>query len=131
MKPINTIKYMTVTYRRVAQGPMLLLFWLALSSLAFLSCKKNTDPELPPPPVITVASPIVSGTVNTRTILEASATGGQGVLTYAWGIRTAPTSSTATLLNANTPKAELIPDKPGTYLIGLIVTDANWPDSNH
>lgn len=124
MKPINTINYMN--YLRVSQGPRLLLFWLALSGLTFVGCKNNADHVAPPPlPVITVASPVMSGTVNNRTILEASATGGQGALTYAWGIRTAPTSSTATLLNANTPKAELIPDKPGTYLMGLVVTDAN------
>ena len=122
MKPINTIKHMTVTYLRVTQGPMFLLFWLVLSNLAFVSCKKTTDPT---PPVITVASTVVSGTVNTRTTLEASATGGQGTLTYAWAIKTAPTGSTATMINANAPKAELTPDKSGMYGIGLTVTDAN------
>ncbi|MVM36577.1 hypothetical protein GO730_01015 [Spirosoma sp. HMF3257] len=104
---------------------MFLLFWLALSGLAFVSCKKNTDPASPTPPVITVLNPVVSGTVNTNTILEASATGGQGALTYAWVIKASPTDSKATLRNANTLKAELTPDKPGTYSIGLTVTDAN------
>lgn len=125
MKPINTIKYMTVNYLRLTQGPMLLLFWIALSSLAFVSCKSATDPATPALPPITVSSVPMSGTVNTKTILNASATGGQGVLTYAWVIKTAPTGSNATLVNANTLNAELTPDKPGTYVIGLTVMDAN------
>lgn len=122
MKLINSIKYMSDKYLRVAQGRMLLLFWLALSSLIFVSCKKNTDPTLPTAPVITVASPVVNGTVNAKTTLEASATG-EGALTYAWAIKSAPTGSTATILNANTLKAELVPDKSGTYSILLTVTD--------
>jgi hypothetical protein len=99
------------------------LLWL-LVCLLLSGCKKNiTDSATPP--VISVASPTVSGTVNNKTTLEASATGGQGTLTYAWAIKTAPTGSTATLGNATTPKAELTPDKPGTYLIGLTVADAS------
>ncbi|WP_157618652.1 PKD domain-containing protein [Spirosoma spitsbergense] len=124
MKPINTMKHMTVKYLRATQRPMLLLLWLTLSSLALLSCKKTTDPD-PVPIVITVPSTMVSGTVNAKTILNASATGGQGALTYAWSIKAAPAGSNATIVNSNTVNAELTPDKPGTYGIVLTVTDAS------
>ncbi|GAB3995779.1 hypothetical protein GCM10028807_36820 [Spirosoma daeguense] len=126
MKFLNTIKYLAVNYRQVAQGRILLMFWLALSNLALQSCKKTADPA---PPVITITNTVMTGTVNANTILDASATGGQGTLTYAWVIKTAPTDSKATLLNATTLKAELIPDKPGTYIIALTVTDANGQKS--
>ena len=122
MKRINTIKSMTVHSPQVTLGRTLLLFCLALSSLALVSCKKEPEPA---PLVITVANTTLSGTVNARTLLEASATGGEGALTYAWVIKSAPTDSKAVLLNADKLNAELIPDKPGTYSIVLTVTDTN------
>ncbi|NDU96681.1 PKD domain-containing protein [Spirosoma terrae] len=114
---------MTIHSLQRALGRTCLLFWLALSSLAFLGCsnKKNSDPA----PEITVSNALVSGTVNNKTTISASATGGQGTLTYAWVIKSAPTDSKAVLLNATTLNPELTPDKPGTYIISLTVTDEN------
>ena len=124
MKPVNIIMYMTcmLNHLRVTPGRTFLLFWLALSGLASISYAENRPSA---PPVITVSSTAVSGTVNTTVTLDASATSGQGTLTYAWSIKTAPNSSTATLVTDTTPKTALTPDKPGTYLVGLTVTDAD------
>jgi hypothetical protein len=122
MKPIHAILSMTCMYAplRVAPGRLFLLFWLALLGVGSLSYAENRPAA---PPVIVLSGTALTGTVNDTVRLDASATTGQGVLTYAWSIKTAPNSSTATIVGATAPKTALIPDKPGTYLVGLTVTD--------
>ena len=44
-------------------------------------------------------------------------------LTYTWQIKSQPTGSTATLLATSGAKSSFVPDKSGSYVIGLMVND--------
>ncbi len=126
MKAINFIKSTVFCYLRIiCNRALAFLFWLALSGSILVSCGKKPDPDPAPTPDVSTAT--ANGTVNTKTILDAPSsvsTGGQGTLTYAWTIKSAPADSKATLLKADSLRAELIPDKPGTYVLVLTITDA-------
>jgi hypothetical protein len=44
-------------------------------------------------------------------------------LTYQWGLVSAPARSNAVITNPDTAQATLVPDRPGTYVVQLIVND--------
>jgi hypothetical protein len=51
-----------------------------------------------------------------------STSGGSGTLTYAWSFVSKPAGSTAVLSGADTVNPTFVPDKPGPYVVQLIVT---------
>ncbi len=75
-----------------------------------------------------------SGTVNTVIHLDGSTSSDVdgNALTYQWSFSSKPTTSTATLTNATTVTPQFTIDKPGTYVVQLIVNDgtvASAPDT--
>ena len=64
-------------------------------------------------------------TAATLTTLDGSAStdADQDALTYAWTLISQPTTSTATLSSATSPKPTFTPDVAGTYVASLVVSD--------
>ncbi len=56
-----------------------------------------------------------------------------GALVYSWSLESRPAGSTAVVTGANTATPSFIPDKTGTYVVQLVVTDegelSSTPDS--
>ena len=71
------------------------------------------------------AGPDVSVEVNHIANLDGTASSDPdgNPLTYAWSITSAPTGSTAALVNPTSPTPSLTPDVAGAYTIRLIVND--------
>lgn len=100
--------------------------WFLLALLVN-GCKSNEQPAPNQPPVVKVAATTASGTLNSVMALDATGTTDpEGkVLTYKWSIKSQPAGSNATITNADKPVASFTPDKPGTYVLVLTVTDAD------
>jgi len=47
-------------------------------------------------------------------------------LTYSWSIVSKPAGSTATIKDADKAQAKFVPDKPGTYVVKLVVNNGVW-----
>jgi len=54
---------------------------------------------------------------------KSNASSGGGGLTYAWSLSSAPNGSAVRLANQTTDRATFVPDKAGTYVVSLIVTN--------
>ena len=52
-----------------------------------------------------------------------------GTLTYDWSLSSVPKNSTAHLVNQTSNHAALTPDKAGTYIVSLVVTDSTGAKS--
>ncbi len=50
----------------------------------------------------------------------------KNVVDYDWTLRSQPSGSLATLSNSGTSQASLIPDKPGDYVVQLVVNDGTF-----
>ncbi len=104
--------------------------WLALPSLLAVlllnSCQKEkAEPEKPP--VIRVTNVTQNGILGQLVVLDGSGTADpqNQTLIYNWTIKTKPTDSKATITNSNSIVAGFSPDKPGTYVLLLTVTNAS------
>src|SRR5207302_1857438 len=80
-------------------------------------------------PVVTViaASPS-TGEAGQSESLSATVSGGVGTISYQWSL-TRPAGSTAVLSSATAALPSFAADKAGTYLVSLVVTDANGVSS--
>lgn len=102
------------------------LFLFAFSLFVLLSgCKKDdtkVDPNKAP-----IAQAGNDQTVNTGTKVtlngSASSDPENTALTYTWAFKSKPTDSQATLINTSAISSEFTPDKAGTYIVTLTVTD--------
>lgn len=126
MVAANLGKSLAVFQRR---SGLLMLIGLVFMSTLFNSCKKAPDPEPPKPPVAKI-NPVtqnaaVGGTVVLDGSASASANTTNQTLTYNWTIKVKPDESKATITNPNSVTATFKPDKAGTYVLVLTVTDAN------
>jgi hypothetical protein len=65
---------------------------------------------------------VLLGTVVTLDGIESNAPGG-GALAYNWSLSSVPKDSTAHLFNQTSSRATFSPDKAGTYVASLVVTD--------
>ena len=104
----------------------LLLLGIMLTSVFLNSCKqKQADPQQPP--VVKVSTVSQSAVVGGSVVLDGSASSSptNQALTYRWTIKSKPDQSNATLSNPTSITATLTPDKPGTYVLILTVTDSN------
>lgn len=63
--------------------------------------------------------------VNTPVVLDGSASSDadRDALSYIWALSSKPSGSTATLITPNQPLSGFTPDKPGTYIATLTVSD--------
>lgn len=90
------------------------------------SCKQQ---ETPPnqPPVVKLATVNTTGALGTAMALDGTGTTDpEGkALTYKWTIKSQPAGSNASISNADKLVASFTPDKPGTYVLLLTVTDAD------
>jgi hypothetical protein len=76
-------------------------------------------------PVAAASGPSFASSVGVPVTLRGSGSYeiGGGALSYAWGIATRPSGSTATIANAATANTSFTPDLNGTYVVQLTVTD--------
>ena len=111
---------------RPKTGYILIAAWLVLVAFVW-SCKKTPEPEPNKPPVPKVATTNTTGTLGGTLVLDGSGSSDpEGkALTYKWTIKSQPPGSTATITNATSAVAGLVPDKPGTYVLVLTVTDVS------
>ena len=71
--------------------------------------------------VVPLSGPVLVG--NTVALSGVGSSDPDGdALTHAWSLTTRPAGSTATL-NATTPATSVVPDRPGTYVVTLTVSD--------
>lgn len=106
---------------------LFLILCTVLISAFVTGCKKKTEPEPDKPPVVVVVNINPTGTLGTAVTLDGSGSTDpeNKALTYSWTIKSQPPGSTATITNPGSMVAGLVPDKPGTYVLVLTVTDAN------
>ena len=72
-------------------------------------------------PAASPSSPDVSQPTSLSTVPS----GGTGGYTYAWSFTTRPAGSVATLVGASATSPTFTPDKTGTYVVSVTVTDSN------
>ncbi|RIV19928.1 hypothetical protein DYU11_23720 [Fibrisoma montanum] len=127
------MKYISIYIRRFNQltGTIihshgnLLLWMIALGSLA-ISCQPDkTEPKQPP--VIKVVNISPNSSAGKIIVLDATGTSDpqQQSLKYKWTIKTKPAESKAEIKNSDNMVAEFTPDKPGTYVLVLTVTNSD------
>ena len=54
---------------------------------------------------------------------KSNASSGGGALTYAWSLSSTPNGSAVRLANQTSDRATFVPDKVGTYVVSLVVTN--------
>ena len=69
------------------------------------------------------------GTMVTLDGRRSNASSGGGALTYAWSLSSAPKGSAVHLANQTSDRATFVPDKAGTYVVSLAVTDSTGAKS--
>jgi heme/copper-type cytochrome/quinol oxidase subunit 2 len=127
---LNQKRSVTFSPAKLVQFTLFLL----LMSLGFVGCKKTADPapKAGIPPVIVVNTPTRTAALGAPVVLDAtsSTTLDNKTLTYSWAIKQKPVGSTAVITNPNSLTAGFTPDKPGTYILVLTVTDASNQSSS-
>ncbi len=111
---------------RLHTSGLLPLLCFVLLQLALAGCKKdNTVPVTPPVAKVTTVS--TAAKLNTPVVLDGSGSASttSKALSYSWTIKTRPAGSVAVITNSSSAIAGFTPDKPGTYVLVLTVTDSN------
>jgi hypothetical protein len=103
-----------------------LLLLVGLTGIGIFSCKPAKDAPAPQSaPVVVVANSTRTGSLGTAIVLTGTASTdlSDKTLAYSWSIKSKPTDSKAVITNPTNLTAGFTPDKPGTYVLVLTVTD--------
>ena len=96
--------------------------WILLLALLLNACGGGGTPNTPPVALAGQSQNVITGTTVTLDGSGSSDANGDP-LTYAWTLTSKPTTSQASLSNAQAVKPSFVADIGGTYVITLVVND--------
>ncbi|MBA5690342.1 PKD domain-containing protein [Rugamonas apoptosis] len=113
----------TLTARYGRRAPV----WMAAVMLALAGCGGGAAaPNTPPKAAIALAAETAAPSLGADVVLSGagSSDAQAGALSYAWSLQSKPADSAAVLSGPQTADVRFTPDRAGTYVVRLRVTDA-------
>ena len=107
----------------------LMLLFAANASAGTLACDQifsSRFESAPVGPLVAEAGQDIDGSPAAPIALQGSAVGEAGPINYCWTLSKRPAGSDATLLDAETAQAQLIPDQAGEYRVRLVVDNGQY-----
>jgi hypothetical protein len=93
------------------------------------ACEEEIEePVRPENKLVAHAGPDQSVLINTEVLLDGSASkdGNGGSFAFAWTIKTKPSGSNVSIIDANEAKSSFVPDKTGVYTINLKISSKDF-----